>query len=95
MNFINNDAAVPGLNRNQAYANEFFLPPFNLISQYSEIVDSQFEMKHILTHQNDSLIMTRDVLLPRLIAGKLSVENLDIQFPPGMMGQNSDGTHHA
>lgn len=26
----------------------------------------------------------RDKLLPRLISGKLSVENLDIQFPPGM-----------
>ena len=28
--------------------------------------------------------MTRDLLLPRLISGKLSVEDLDIQFPPGM-----------
>ena len=26
----------------------------------------------------------RDLLLPRLISGKLSVENLDIQSPPGM-----------
>ena len=26
----------------------------------------------------------RDILLPRLISGNLSVENLDIQFPPGM-----------
>jgi len=24
------------------------------------------------------------VLLPRLISGKISVENLDIQFPPSM-----------
>jgi hypothetical protein len=28
--------------------------------------------------------ITRDLLLPRLISGKLSVEDLDIQFPPGM-----------
>ena len=27
----------------------------------------------------------RDLLLPRLISGKLSVGNLDIQFPPGMV----------
>ncbi len=26
----------------------------------------------------------RDMLLPRLISGKLSVEHLDIRFPPGM-----------
>jgi type I restriction enzyme S subunit len=31
-----------------------------------------------------ALLRTRDVLLPRLISGKLSVENLDIQFPPSM-----------
>ncbi len=98
MNFINNDAAVPGLNRSQAYANEFFLPSSDLISQYAEVVDSQFKMKHLLTRQNDSLMMTRDLLLPRLISGKLSVESLDIQFPPGMMeelDQTSDPTHHA
>jgi type I restriction enzyme, S subunit len=27
---------------------------------------------------------TRDLLFPRLISGKLSVENLDIKFPPSM-----------
>jgi type I restriction enzyme S subunit len=26
----------------------------------------------------------RDRLIPRLISGKLSVENLDIQFPPNV-----------
>jgi type I restriction enzyme, S subunit len=30
------------------------------------------------------LIETRDALLPRLISGKLSVDALDIRFPPGM-----------
>jgi len=38
----------------------------------------------ILTRQIYSLTRTRDLLLPRLISGKLSVEHLDIQFPPGM-----------
>ena len=33
---------------------------------------------------NWKLIEMRDKLLPRLLSGKLSVENLDIQFPPGM-----------
>lgn len=84
MNFINNDAAVPGLNRNQAYSNLFLLPPDPLIQKYAEIADSQFEMKRFLTQQNENLCSTRDRLLPRLISGKLSVENLDIQFPPGM-----------
>lgn len=84
MNFINNDAAVPGLNRSQAYSNQFFHPPDPLIREFAEVVDPQFEMKRILTLQNEKLGVTRDQLLPRLISGKLSVENLDIQFPPSM-----------
>ena len=84
MNFINNDAAVPGLNRSQAYSNLFFLPPPLLIKKYAEIADSQFKMKRILTRKNEYLTLMRDKLLPRLISGKLSVEHLDIQFPPGM-----------
>ncbi|MDO9311259.1 MAG: restriction endonuclease subunit S, partial [Nitrosomonas sp.] len=84
MNFINNDAAVPGLNRNQAYSNLFFLPPAQLIKRYVEIADSLFKMKRVLTRKNEYLTSMRDKLLPRLISGKLSVEHLDIQFPPGM-----------
>jgi type I restriction enzyme S subunit len=84
MNFINNDAAVPGLNRAQAYSNEFFLPPHPLIKDFAKAADAQFELKHILARENEKLAATRDQLLSRLISGKLSVENLDIQFPPGM-----------
>lgn len=40
--------------------------------------------KLLLARSTRSLATTRDKLLPRLISGKLSVENLDIQFPPGM-----------
>jgi type I restriction enzyme S subunit len=84
MNFINNDAAVPGLNRNQAYSNQLFYPGGELINQFSKLVDPIFEFKHRLHDQNETLTQTRDLLLPRLISGKLSVEGLDIQFPPSM-----------
>jgi type I restriction enzyme S subunit len=39
--------------------------------------------------QNAALANARDKLLPRLISGKLPVENLDIQFPPGMAEESS------
>ena len=84
MNFINNDSAVPGLNRGQAYSIQFFLPPDPLTREFAMVVAQPLEMKRILTLQNDKLTATRDLLLPRLISGKLSVEDLDIQFPPGM-----------
>jgi len=37
-----------------------------------------------LLFTNQKLVKVRDTLLGRLISGKLSVENLDIQFPPSM-----------
>jgi type I restriction enzyme S subunit len=85
MNFINNDAAVPGLNRKQAYSNQFFFPSAPLVEKFRELADPLFDMKHNLARQNDKLIVARGQLLPRLISGKLSVEHLDIQFPPSMM----------
>ncbi|MCC7278971.1 MAG: restriction endonuclease subunit S [Chromatiaceae bacterium] len=84
MNFINNDAAVPGLNRNQAYANQLFYPGDKLIENFAQVADPIFLMKHQLVQQNSTLIKTRNLLLPRLISGKLSVADLDIQFPPSM-----------
>jgi type I restriction enzyme S subunit len=84
MNFINNDSAVPGLNRNQAYSNQFFLPPEPLIQEFAKIVDPHFEARRIILRQNDVLLATRSLLLPRLISGNLSVDDYDRQLPPGL-----------
>jgi type I restriction enzyme S subunit len=65
----------------------FFLvkvPPQDLRKRFSEIIAPIFSEIRILSLQIINLSDTRDRLLPRLISGKLSVENLDIQFPPGM-----------
>ena len=50
-------------------------------------------MKKIIQIKNimlwiDGLYKVKNLLLPRLISGKLSVENLDIQFPPSMQEQD-------
>ena len=37
------------------------------------------------------MIRTRDLLLPRLISGKLSVEDLDIEFPASMRDAPESG----
>ena len=84
MNFINNDSAVPGLNRNQAYSNKLLLPSLDLINIFSEFVQPIFEQIEILTCSNELLERTKNELLTRLISGKLSVEDLNIQFPPSM-----------
>lgn len=84
MNFINNDAAVPGLNRNQAYSNQCFSPPRELIDQFDAIVANINEKAKTLRRSNSVLGKTRDALLTRLISGKLPVDELDIQLPPSM-----------
>jgi type I restriction enzyme S subunit len=60
------------------------LPPDALQKQFEEKVKPIIEMRDDVALANIALRKTRDMLLPRLISGKLSVENLDIQFPPGM-----------
>lgn len=84
INFINSDAAVPGLNRQQACSNKLVFPPNQLIEMFSEKVKTLFDAKRVLSEQNEILKATRDALLPRLISGKLAVDALDILYPPGM-----------
>ncbi|MCK9635347.1 MAG: restriction endonuclease subunit S [Methylobacter tundripaludum] len=63
---------------------EILTPPEKLVEKFDELESPIFKAIERYHRQNTKLIATRDLLLPRLISGKLSVENLDIQFPPGM-----------
>jgi type I restriction enzyme S subunit len=67
MNFINSDAAVPGLSRQQAYSLETVVPPAGLLSKFCALAEN-FE-KQAATHrcQNQTLRRTRDLLLPKLL----------------------------
>lgn len=76
-----------GRQRVQEDCFSFFLvktPPNDVRLQFAEVMSPHFAQIQLLSLQNESLMKSRDMLLPRLISGKLSVENLDIQFPPGM-----------
>lgn len=55
VNFINNDAAVPGLNRKQAYSNEVLVPKSGLIEQLEELVKPLYDQKRSLIKMNDNL----------------------------------------
>ena len=59
-------------------------PTKDLIVDFSKMAEPIFVQVEQLMRVNAQLQITRDLLLPRLISGKLSVENLDIQYPPGM-----------
>ena len=50
------------------------LPPVGLANQYKEIVNPIMERIFVINEQNANLIKQRDLLLPRLMSGKLQVK---------------------
>lgn len=77
---------------------ELAVPDKRLLETYQGQFEALFSQIVNLLRANELLASSRDQLLPRLISGKLSVEHLDIQFPPGMAEELSAepaGTVHA
>ena len=72
-NFINNAAAVPGLNRYQAYALEILAPPPDLIERFCKLADNFEHQASTLRRQIQNLRRTRDLLLPRLLSGQVAL----------------------
>jgi type I restriction enzyme S subunit len=72
-NFINNDAAVPGLSRHQAYSLETIIPPSDLLIRFSRLADDFEQQASKLLHQIENLRRTRDLLLPRLLSGQVDL----------------------
>lgn len=78
MNFINNDAAVPGLNRHQAYSLPCLVPKTEILDSFQEVVMPMLRHRRLLTLKNDNLRKSRDVLLPKLISGEIDISEMDI-----------------
>jgi len=78
--FLNSDAAVPGLNRNQAYSNPLIVPASALLESFRQHIEPVFALTRSLRTRNENLRTSRDLLLPKLISGKLDVDDLDIDL---------------
>jgi type I restriction enzyme S subunit len=61
-----------------------YKPDPSLLKLFDELVRNIFDLRYKLCSGNETLKKSRDILLSRLITGKLSVEDLDIKFPPSM-----------
>ena len=86
-NFIKefaNGANVLHLKPDLITQQKIIIPPIQLQNKFVSIAESLYAEADLLGKANTQLVKMRDMLLPRLISGKLSVEHLDIQFPPGM-----------
>jgi type I restriction enzyme S subunit len=67
------------------------VPDQELQKRFEEVVSKFQGQAELLKKSNELLASTRDRLLPRLISGTLSVENLDIPFPPAMAAELESG----
>jgi type I restriction enzyme, S subunit len=67
-NFLNNDAAVPGLNRNQAYSLQTVVPPEGLLTRFGELAENFGRQALVLQRQVQNLRETRDLLLLKLLS---------------------------
>jgi len=74
---FNSGAAVPTLNRNDVHGLPTVLPPTSVLKGFDEHVMPMFRMKETLGRKNSNLRTTRDMLLPKLVSGEVSVENLE------------------
>lgn len=79
---------------------QVFLPSKEILIKFEEIAGPILKSIREYYFIQRKLAETRDLLLPRLISGKLAVEDLDIQFPPSMQNQmlapaNADEDSHA
>lgn len=73
---MNTDAAVPGLNRNNAYRLLVPKAPKELIDAFSELVMTYRSRMTLCSEETESLTNLRDTLLPKLISGELQLDQL-------------------
>ncbi|EJN2983531.1 restriction endonuclease subunit S, partial [Salmonella enterica] len=73
---FNGGSAVPTLNRNHIHNLDYLLPPRNLIEKFELFSMSLHRRVHEFQKQTQTLISLRDTLLPKLISGELSLEDL-------------------
>uniref|UniRef100_UPI00286B791D restriction endonuclease subunit S n=1 Tax=Chamaesiphon sp. VAR_48_metabat_135_sub TaxID=2964699 RepID=UPI00286B791D len=81
---IGNGSIFNSVGKDELLSFQILNPPNHIVKEFNRIaekIDLQIENFYKTV---DALKQTRDRLLTRLISGKLSVEDLDIQFPPSM-----------
>ncbi len=76
---FSNGTKMPTISWNEVQNYSVYKPIDNLLKSFEKIVFPMIKEIHVLSDKNQLLQETRDLLLPRLISGKLSVEDLEIE----------------
>ena len=72
-----------------------FTPSKAVLFAFESFVGPSFNLYDNLTKKNDNLRITRDLLLPKLISGKLDVEDLDVEDLDIDVGMTAEAMEEA
>lgn len=75
---MNTDAAVPGLNRDNAYRQEFAYGSDKLVEAFAEFGDPLVDKADANEKENQTLAALRDLLLPRLMSGEIRLKDAEV-----------------
>lgn len=75
---ITGGSAQPKFNKTDFKNLQIFLPPDDLLEQFHQIVKPMFELIDENNVESQTLTITRDTLLPRLMSGELDISNIEI-----------------
>ena len=90
---IGNGAIFNSVGKDELKAFNILKPDRKLVIKFNGIAENIDGKIAFLLQSVDNLQKSRDLLISRLISGKLPVEDLDIQHPPSM--QNEKDVDHA
>jgi type I restriction enzyme, S subunit len=77
-----NGATMVNLNKTKFESLRLVLPPAQLLERYHKVVSSMFECIKNLQQRIDNLRSTRDLLLPKLVSGEISVQQIESGASP-------------
>ena len=71
--FINTDVAVPGLNRDLAHSREVLMPSGRMRDAFDDLAAPLHRQMSLLRKESGILVRARDLLIPRLMSGEITV----------------------
>ena len=74
---MNNDSAVPGLNRADALSSPVVVPGAAVLRPFTVRTSALIQLVETVDAENRTLAATRDALLPQLMSGKLRVRDAE------------------
>lgn len=87
---IGNGAIFNSVTKNELLGFKVLYPSKDIVEEFNDLTSHLNSLITTLYDTNEKLLSQKDSLLSRLISGKLSVEDLDIEFPPSMQTEDNN-----